>query len=244
MRQTGDDGSYVVDGLGSGSYLVNAEKAGYATEYYNEKRWEEDATPVLVTEGQTAGGINFTLEAGGSICGTVRDADGDPIAAAHVYANPQDHAEPWWWSIAQAFLGWHQSATGSDGTYVVGDLGTGSYVVKASAEGYADRYYNAVAEREDADPVPVTEGHSSCSIDFVFGSDEPVLTPTPTPTQTATPTATRTPGPPVGGIADLPDAADSEGSSSSLLYAALAGATAVVSLSVGGWYARRRLRGR
>ena len=46
--------------------------------------------------------------------------------------------------------------------------------------------------------------------------------------------------PTVGGIADLPDAADSASGSSSLLYAVLAGAAGVVVLAAGGWYARRR----
>ena len=74
-------------------------------------------------------------------------------------------------------------------------------------------------------------------------------TPTPTPTATATstpkgtPTNTPTPGPaPVGGIAELPDAA--QPSHSSQPYAAIAAAAAagVVVLGAGSWYARRRWR--
>jgi len=223
-------GDYVITSVGAGSYLVSAIQEGYAWEYYHEVRWEEDATAVPVTDGQETENINFTLDVGGSICGTVRDKDGNPIAGADVYANPQNHEEPWWWWIFQGFMGSDfMDNSELDGTYAIGHLGAGSYVVRASAAGYDDKYYNAVAEREGADPVPVTEGYSSCSIDFVFGSDEPVpgptFTPTPTPTATATPgtltptpkpkptkthtpkpTPTRTPGPTTTPVLVLPTA--------------------------------------
>jgi hypothetical protein len=47
---------------------------------------------------------------------------------------------------------------------------------------------------------------------------------------------------PVGGIAEISDAAAAAGGSPSLLYAVLAGAAGVVVLAAGGWYARRRRR--
>jgi hypothetical protein len=68
------------------------------------------------------------------------------------------------------------------------------------------------------------------------------FTPTPTPTNTATPTATPHVG--VGGSVKLPPAAitDQSGASDSgwPLAAYLGAAGAVLAISVGGWYARRR----
>ncbi len=79
----------------------------------------------------------------------------------------------------------------------------------------------------------------------VFIHDQGPLGPTPTPTNTATPTPTTPPG--VGGTVKLPpgitaseSATPADGSSPSANHIALAGATAVVVLAAGGWYARRR----
>jgi len=199
---TDSSGNYAVSGVGTGSYLAMASKQGYSWEYYHEVRWEAQATAVSVTDNQNTPDIDFTLDVGGTICGTVEDANGDPIAGATVFVNPQDHDEPQWYSISQWWAGTFTDDTVGDGTYSIGDLAAGSYRVRASVRGYADKYYNAAYDPEDAAPVPVSEGHSSCSIDFVFGSDEPVPGPSPTPTatpQTRTPTPrpthTRTPKP-------------------------------------------------
>ncbi|MGD0764715.1 MAG: hypothetical protein ABR978_00195 [Dehalococcoidia bacterium] len=82
------------------------------------------------------------------------------------------------------------------------------------------------------------------------GSQSEVQTPTPTPTNTPTATPTATPTKPVGvgGSVKLPPAAitDESGASGSgwpvAAYLALAGgaAGAILAISVGGWYARRR----
>jgi len=167
------NGSYSLANLGSGSYLVFAGYPSYANEYYSEARWEEDATVVSVTDGQNTGNINFTLDTGGSISGVVRDKDGNPIAGADVYVNPQDHNEPWWWAIGQESYGYYRDVTGSDGAYFVRNLGTGSYVVRASVAGYDDKYYDGARVREDATPVAVVEGQNRPDIDFSLAPSVP-----------------------------------------------------------------------
>ncbi|MGA2285072.1 MAG: carboxypeptidase regulatory-like domain-containing protein [Dehalococcoidia bacterium] len=166
---TDSDGAYVLHGIGAGSYLVTAYAGGFAAEYYNEARWEEDATPVDVVAGNDTP-INFTLEPGGGISGTVTDKHGNPVAGVAVYAYPQDHNEPGWWELMQLLFGSFVSTTESDGTYHIPDLGTGAYAVKASAHGYADQYFDGAADKAHASAVTVTEGQTTGSINFVFGS--------------------------------------------------------------------------
>src|SRR5206468_3823033 len=64
-------------------------------------------------------GIDFALELGGSISGTVTDALGTPIAGAYVSANSN--------------TGYGSAASAADGTYTITGLVPGNYVVYASA---------------------------------------------------------------------------------------------------------------
>ena len=73
------DGSYTIPGLAPGTYKVqgNNNRVGYyISEYYNNKLSWDQADIVTVVAGQTTTGIDFALEAGGSISGHVFKADG------------------------------------------------------------------------------------------------------------------------------------------------------------------------
>jgi subtilase family serine protease len=85
---------------------------------------------------------------------------------------------------------------------------------------------------------------------LVTATPPSTCTPTPMPTSTPTPTPTTAPSDPVGGIADLPDAATgaaesgaAESDSSRAPYLAIAGAAAAVVFGAGALYARRRRGG-
>jgi uncharacterized repeat protein (TIGR01451 family) len=152
-------GTYSVPNLPAGSYRVIAQQVGYASEYYQAARWAEDATNVVVGIGETTSNIDLTLEAGGGISGAVTDLNHNPVAGAKVYANPQNHDEPWWWSVLQGWMGNRFIAiTGADGTYNIVDLGEGAYTVRVKAGGYATTYY--------ASPVSVVGGSDTPNIDF------------------------------------------------------------------------------
>jgi hypothetical protein len=80
-------GNYEIKDLTPGKYLVfgndyfgNLIGAGnYVGEYYNGKLDPGQADPVQVNGGQVTENINFTLEQGGSISGSISSYDGTPV---------------------------------------------------------------------------------------------------------------------------------------------------------------------
>ncbi|MGA2285073.1 MAG: carboxypeptidase regulatory-like domain-containing protein [Dehalococcoidia bacterium] len=152
---SGQDGGYTIGGLASDNYAVYAEAGGYAIDYYDGAANWDTLTPVSVLEGQETSGIDFSLHVEGTISGTVYDSAGKPIARAWVDVCPY-----------QASGDCMSAETMGDGTYSVGGLSTGSYVVEAAADGYVWEYYDNVPRWGDATPVSVTEGKDSPGIDF------------------------------------------------------------------------------
>ena len=138
---TGDDGTYVIEGLAAGDYTVKAMKCGeYAMKAYPE--------PVHVADGQNVTGIDIALApmgggGEGSISGTVYDkATNAPIAGAKVMAG-----------------GCMRSAmTADDGTYTISGLADGSYTVRAMKDGYKCATY--------PDAVVIENGGAVTGINF------------------------------------------------------------------------------
>ena len=82
--QTGTDGSYTISVKPASDYTVNVNVDGYAAQFYDNKKGMMDATPVDAT--QNIANINFVLEKGKSIKGTVKDTAGSPISYMRVDA--------------------------------------------------------------------------------------------------------------------------------------------------------------
>lgn len=90
MTQTEKDGTYVVSGLTTGSYLVEVWASGTMPEFFDNAPSLEQATRVEVVEPAQTDRIDFSLSTGGSITGFVRDAEGLPLAGAYVQAYTQE----------------------------------------------------------------------------------------------------------------------------------------------------------
>ena len=133
----------------------------------------------------------------------------------------------------------------ADGPFVSEDAGATWQAFDKGLTGQARKVFSfALAS---TNPVTIYAGTGT----GIWQSTLEVLGPTPTPTPTATPTPTPCPpeGCPVGGIAELPqvagtslEAAQSSGTSASLLAGVIA-AVSAAAIALGGaaWYARRRL---
>ncbi len=111
VRQTesGPDGRFVLRGLASGSFEVTAEHPVFAPV---QRR-------VVLDEGSPTEEIEIRMRGGGTLTGTVTDAEQNPVAGVRIQAVvPAGGAAPP-----------ESGRTGSDGRYVIERLPEGSYMV-------------------------------------------------------------------------------------------------------------------
>ncbi|MFC2059552.1 carboxypeptidase regulatory-like domain-containing protein [Chloroflexota bacterium] len=168
--ETDTNGHYVISNLPTGNYGVRVEASGYATEWYNNKYYKDEAMPVPVTAPNDTQNINFSLDSGGSISGHVYESDNTtPIANIHVYATDNET---------------HQWIAGADtdasGSYTISGLPAGSYKVKAnpcsSSLNYINEWYNDKFSWEIADQVTVIPPNDTSGIDFSLDDTVPRAT--------------------------------------------------------------------
>ncbi len=137
---TADDGSFIITGLPSGKFRINAGKIAYFSEYYNDVRDPASATPVEVVAPNITQGIDFTLNKRGSISGRItRSSDGAPIAGAEVTAE----------IAGEQRYPQRTARSQDDGSFVIDGLADGSYSVSAITPGYLKEYYDGITEDSD-----------------------------------------------------------------------------------------------
>jgi hypothetical protein len=155
-----DSASYEIKKLPTGIYKVNAANTdSFVGEYYNNKPNWASANPVRVREDSTTSSIDFTLELGGKITGTVTLTGASSISV-FVYATDTANEE--------SFSGWAYGS-GSFAPYEIYGLPTGTYKVNTyNFQGYLDEYYNDQPDEGSADLVSVTAGSTYPNIDFTL----------------------------------------------------------------------------
>jgi hypothetical protein len=166
-------GEYVVRGLPVGSYLVAATAGGYALELYEEAgAYLDAATAVQVTPGSAvleggpvtgASGIDFTLDPGANIRGTVFAEDGHtPVQNVAVGADGT----------------WLRYCTDASGAYELVyvpfdepfTISAGTPGWCPGSAGYYREWWEEVDTLEAATPVSVTTGQGEVTgIDFTLG---------------------------------------------------------------------------
>ncbi len=105
---------------------------------------------------------------GGAIAGRVLDTAGAGIAGATIQAFAPGVADSAALNTAYAQ---YQSFSGRDGSYRIDNLPPGRWVIRAFAPGSNTVWHPRAATREEAVPVPVTEGSVTEGIDFVLKRD-------------------------------------------------------------------------
>jgi len=169
-RNTNSSGVYTTAGLPAGTYYARASNSlGYIDELYSNTSCPGSAcavtsgTPIGVTVGTTATGIDFDLVQGGRISGTVTDAaTGLPLGSVTVRIHNS--------SGAQLTTGF----TASSGVYTTGTgLPAGTYFARTSNSlGYIEELYNngscpgGACSVSSGTPVSVTLGSTTTGIDF------------------------------------------------------------------------------
>jgi len=161
------EGKYTAIGLSTGNYfVVTANYLGYVDELYDNISCPglfcdvQSGTPVAVQFGEKTANIDFVLNEGGSISGTVAEAPGSQTLA---------DVEVEVFDSNGNFMSYGYSD--SEGNYTAGGLATGSYYARTfNYAGYVDELYdNSPCVSCDVTLgtlIPVAVGSETPGIDF------------------------------------------------------------------------------
>ena len=162
---TGSDGSFLIQNLVPGNFMVSAKKSGFALQYYENALIPSEATPVPVAAPEITPNINFSLGLGGSISGAVYEADGEtPIEEACVYAE-----------LTGADFDLSSSVDLEEedgGSYTIIGLIAGNYIVHvvptSTESDYLPEWYSESRTENQTTMVTVTDGNETENIDFTL----------------------------------------------------------------------------
>jgi hypothetical protein len=166
-----ESGKYVSSGLASGQYLVVTNNYGiYIDELYNNhscpfrKCDVTSGNPISVTVAHTTSGIDFSLDVGGSISGTVTTSDSQLLD--YFYTLVFD---------SQGSLVQYGYSIDSNGHYISQGLPTGNfYQSTLNWFRYADELYNNIpctlgnCDPFTGTPIAVTQGSETPGINYVL----------------------------------------------------------------------------
>jgi len=162
-------GHYVSDG-GSDTgnvFVITSNGQGYQDESYNNHKCTietcDTADPVPVTLGATTSGVDFALDLGGRISGTVRDANNSPLVNVNVRIHD---------STGEAV---DEVTTDGSGNFITSGLPAGTYYAGTkNSLGLVDYAWNnlvCVAHRcqlTQGTPITVTVPSTTTGINFVL----------------------------------------------------------------------------
>jgi hypothetical protein len=180
---TNADGRYEVRDLPAGEYSLKAERGGYLTLAYGQRRTGEVGKPLRLGEGQTVNAIDFALPRLGVISGRVVDDTGEPIAKVSVWAMQFGRHQgarkliPFFVPEECCWRGGH-AGTDESGQYSL-VLPPGEFVVMVQSRetwplesdttqvyGYPPSFYPGVTEPNQAHRIKVEVGQEVGNIDF------------------------------------------------------------------------------
>jgi hypothetical protein len=173
--ETDDEGKYTINGLSTGSFVVQFNNCAvfscgleeYAREYYDGKASRDLADPIAVTAGSAVNGIGASLVAGGEISGNVIDSlTEEPVGNIQVCAR-----------LTGDETSGGCSETDTAGNYTINQLPIGNYLVRFEAgfecigetcaqQEYAPQHYDGKLLAGEASLVAVsTPGSEVTGID-------------------------------------------------------------------------------
>jgi hypothetical protein len=162
-------GDYRVQCLPPGKYLVRVSDNGglqdyegpvhyYIAQWYGEKYYPDQSTPVTVKIEQETPNIDFTMKTGATISGHISVPAGTSSDRQVSVFGYDDNN----WYATKPF-------SGSD--YTIGGLPDGRYKVRITAKGIAAQWYNNAPHRQTAEAVTISDGGSVTGIDFQLSGD-------------------------------------------------------------------------
>ena len=173
-------GEYAIQGLAPATYAVFTESGIRTNEIYDgilcplscsATTAVESGAGVAVGHGTTTAGVNFALDPGGNISGTVTNAaTGAPAAGVPVIASVK---------VGSTLLT-RETTTDASGVYALVGLPSGSYALHTSSASYVNRIYDGqycnasgrLCSSRDAwtngSLVSVTSGHTTSDRNFAL----------------------------------------------------------------------------
>lgn len=124
---TGEDGSFVFEGLRAGKYPILASRRGYQTAAYEEHQ-DAFSTAIVTGEGLDTSHLRFQLRPNAILGGAVIDDAGDPVPGATVTLYRQNSAD-----IQGGPIRMRTDTTDDAGAFEFTRLEAGIYFVSASA---------------------------------------------------------------------------------------------------------------
>jgi hypothetical protein len=168
---TDDQGRYELTALPAGRLTLNAQRTGYVTIAYGQRRPREAGRPIDIGTGQTIERVDFSLPRAGSIIARIVDDLGDPLAGASVeamilrYTNGRR-------TLGPAGVGSRQ--TDDLGEARITGLMPGDYYVTVSTDSravvldtndsrrrYVTTFFPGTSSEGEAQPVRVTVGQDA-----------------------------------------------------------------------------------
>jgi hypothetical protein len=159
VSTTDGSGSYEITGLSSGNYKVEFRSvAGFHKSEWWSNQTEEASATVISVAGTAVGNVNAELDKAATIAGLVTASGGLPLGSINAAAYRWDGSA---WSYARS--AW----TETNGTYRIGPLAAGTYVVafRDYENDYLPQYHEGVVDIAAATPLELADGESIENID-------------------------------------------------------------------------------
>lgn len=181
VTSTDGEGRFEIRELPAGRYSLMAQKGGFVSGQYGQRRPGEQGTPIELVDAQTAEKVNFSLARGGVIAGRILDDGGEPVSGTQVTA------------VRYVFMGGGRrlmpaGAEGSNdrtddqGGFRLFGLPPGDYYVSAvsrsmimmtggnntEADGFAPTYYPGTPNIGEATRIPLKAGQEMTGANFAM----------------------------------------------------------------------------
>src|SRR6185295_2903187 len=154
---TDSKGHFVINDVPQGTYIIRAQRLGYAAPAPNGILLREGGATrtVSISAGKSTTDANLTMAPAGAITGRIFDSNGKPAGNSFVTVESADEG------------GASFAYTDDHGDYHVVGLSPGKYYIATEAG-----YYPGVSDKAKATPLAMTEGAVLSGVDIMLPNRE------------------------------------------------------------------------
>ena len=152
--ESGNDGSFALEGLPAAKYQLTASRRGFRTAFYDEH--DEFSTAIVTGADQETGRLIFRLVPGAILHGVVTADGGDPVAGADVMLFLKPHG------TGARIIEADSALTDDTGAYEFGNLAAGDYLLAVKAEPWYALHHSSINTR----PRPTND--TSAALDVAY----------------------------------------------------------------------------